>query len=254
MTARPEAAAYFGGRTALYDSRYDALNADGHALRARMAVVLRLLGSGPGEILDAGMGPGRLCGELAARGWTVSGIDASEEMVEAARERLPGRSSHLLRAEIESLPFAAESFDAVAATGVLEYADVPRALGELVRVLRPGGIAVVSYPNPGALYGIWKTQVFYRAVRALKRLGGRSDRWMPRGGRRIDPDRFAGLLGSQGLVPESVEHASYLALPSPLDVALPRLAARLGARLEGSGPRAARLLATQVVYAARKRG
>ena len=40
MTARPDAATYFGGRTALYDSRYEAQNADGHALRARLAVVL----------------------------------------------------------------------------------------------------------------------------------------------------------------------------------------------------------------------
>ncbi len=145
MTVRPDAATYFGGRTALYDSRYDALNADGHALRARMACVLRLLGDGPGEILDAGMGPGRLCGELAARGWTVNGIDASDEMVGVARERLPERSSHLQKAKIEALPFGPESFDAVTATGVLEYADVPRALAELVRVLRPGGVAVIHH-------------------------------------------------------------------------------------------------------------
>ena len=72
MSARPDAATYFGGRTTLYDSRYDAVNAEGHALRARLTAVLRCLGSGPGEVLDAGMGPGRLCGEFALRDWTVS--------------------------------------------------------------------------------------------------------------------------------------------------------------------------------------
>jgi ubiquinone/menaquinone biosynthesis C-methylase UbiE len=252
VTAPPEAASYFGRRTALYDSRYDALNADGHALRARLAAVVRLLGSGPGEALDAGMGPGRLCAELAARGWTVSGIDASEEMVEAARERLPDRAGRLLRADIEALPFDSESFDAVAATGVLEYADVPRALAELVRVLRPAGVLVVSYPNPSALYGIWKAQVYYRGIRGLKRLGRRPQHWLPRGGKTIPPQRFAGLLRSERLVVEEMAHTSYLALPTPLDAALPRLSARLGATLEGSGPRAAQLLATQVVYAARK--
>src|SRR5215218_8715189 len=148
MTSRPDAATYFGGRTTLYDSRYDAANAEGHALRARLAVVLQCLGSGPGDVLDAGMGPGRLCSELALRDWTVSGIDASEEMVAMARARLPARVPALVHAEIELLPFADESFDAVAATGVLEYADVSRSLAELARVLRPSGIAVVSYPNP----------------------------------------------------------------------------------------------------------
>lgn len=253
MTARPDAATYFSGRSKYYDSRYDALNADGHALRARLSVVLRVLGDGPGELLDAGMGPGRLCVELAARGWTVSGVDASDEMVAAARERLPESSERLFQAEIEALPFEGESFDAAVATGVLEYADVTRALGELVRVLRPGGLLVVSYPNPGALYGIWKTQVFYRAVRALKQLGRRPDGWMPRGGPTIAPARFMGMVRALGLQIEAVEHASYLALPTPLDMLFPSLAARLGARLEASGgPRVARALATQVVYAARK--
>ena len=252
MTARPGAATYFGGRTTLYDSRYDAANADGHSLRARLAVALRLLGGGPGTALDAGMGPGRLCAELAMLRWTVSGIDASAEMVEAARLRLPDAADRLLRAEIEQLPFEDESFDRVAATGVLEYADVPRALAELARVLRTNGVAVVSYPNPRALYGIWKSRVWYGLIRLLKRMLRRPQHWLPRGGSPITPERFVLALEEAGLQVEAVEHTSYLALPTPLDALLPRLTARLGRRLEGSGPRAARFLATQVVYAARK--
>jgi SAM-dependent methyltransferase len=254
VTPRPDAATYFGARSTLYDDRYDARSADGHALRARMEVVLRLIGDGPGVALDAGMGPGRLCGELAFRGWEVSGVDASAEMVEAARHRLPVGSERLRRAEIEALPFDAGSFDVVAATGVLEYADLPRALNELERVLRPGGLMVVSYPNPRALYGIWKTQVFYRAVRGVKRLGRRPDRWMPRGGQAISPSRFADLLRAHRMDVESIEYSSYLLLPTPLDSAFPRTVARLGERLEGAGPHIARLLATQVVYAASKAG
>lgn len=250
MTARPDAATYFGGRTAFYDSRYDARNADGHALRARMAVVLRQLGLGPGEVLDAGMGPGRLCGELAARGWTVSGIDASEEMVQAARERLPDRSANLLRAEIESLPFDSGSFDAVAATGVLEYADVPRALAELARVLRPGGSAVVSYPNPDAWYGIWKTRVFYPAVQVVKAALRRGSQ--PAGsGLRLRPAQFTRLLTDSGLEPSGVIPASFLAIPSPLDEWFPASSERVARRLEGR-PAARRRFATQIVFSARK--
>ena len=66
------------------------------------------------------------------------GVDASAEMVALARERLPDARDRLAQGSVEELPFEDASFDAVAATGVLEYADVPRALGELARVLRPG--------------------------------------------------------------------------------------------------------------------
>jgi SAM-dependent methyltransferase len=253
MTETPGAAAYFGGRTALYDSRYDAENAEGHALRARLAVTLRLLGSGTGNALDAGMGPGRLCAELDSLGWTVSGIDASAEMVEVARQRLPDAAVRLVRAEIEHLPFEDETFDRVAATGVLEYADVPKALAELARVLRPDGVAVVSYPNPRALYGIWKSRVWYGLIRLAKRLLRRPQHWLPRGGSTIPPERFTTRLEQVGLHVETVEHTSYLVLPTPLEALLPRVTARLGRRLEGRGGLAARLLATQVVYAARKR-
>ena len=250
MSARPDAATYFGGRTTLYDSRYDAVNAEGHALRARLTAVLRCLGSGPGEVLDAGMGPGRLCGELALRDWTVSGIDASGEMVEVARERLPDRAAALLQAEIEALPFDDESFDAVAATGVLEYADVPRALAELARVLRPGGIAVVSYPNPEAWYAIWKTRVFYPAVRAAK---GLLDRGKPPAGSglRLRPAQFTRLLRLYGLEPTEVIPASFLVVPSPLDELLPVASERVARMLEGRQS-TSRRFATQIVFAARK--
>src|SRR5581483_7561409 len=113
VTTSPDAAAFFGDWVALYDARYDERSADGHALRARMEVVLGLLGRGPGAVLDAGMGPGRLGAELAARGWTVSGVDAAEEMVEVARKRLAEAAERLVHAELESLPFPDASFDAV---------------------------------------------------------------------------------------------------------------------------------------------
>jgi ubiquinone/menaquinone biosynthesis C-methylase UbiE len=252
MKTSPDAATYFGGRATSYDALYDAEDADGYALHARMAVTLRLVGDGPGAILDAGMGPGRLCEQLAGRGWTVSGIDASEEMVVAARERLPAASGRLLSGEIEALPFPDGAFDAAVATGVLEYASAPAALRELARVVGDDGLVVVSYPNPHAIYGIWKTRVWYRLVRAERRLLGKPHAWLPRGGSPVAPGRFAELMATAGLSVERLEHTSYLLLPAPLDEAAPRLAAQLGRQLERRGVRLASVLATQVVYAARK--
>jgi len=244
--------AFFDERAGWYDGAYDRENADGYALRSRMQAVLRLLGDGPGAILDAGMGPGRLLGELQARSWTVSGIDAAGEMVAAARVRLPDAAERLLEAEISSLPFADESFDAVVATGVLEYSGVPHALAELARVLKPGGRAVVSYPNPEAYYAFWKVRVYYAAVRGLKRLARRPQPEMPRGAGVIPPRRFTPLLESVGLEPLEVVHTSFLVVPPPAEQLLPRLAVRLGHRLERRAQDRARRFSTQVVYAARK--
>jgi ubiquinone/menaquinone biosynthesis C-methylase UbiE len=247
-----DAAEFFDERAVPYDRAYDARGTNGHALRARMDAVLRLVGSGPGDLLDAGMGPGRLASALSARGWTVAGVDASQEMVAAAGRHLPEEASRFVVAKIEALPFPDASFDVVTATGVLEYANVPSALDELARVLRPGGRAVVSYPNPGAVYSFLNTHGFYPVVRAMKRLAGHPSRLHPRGSRPFVPARFRELLSAAGLEPQTTEHASFLVLPPPLDVFLPGAAQAIGRRLEGSGPRLGRRLATQAVYSARK--
>lgn len=99
----------------------------------------------PGErVLDVGCGPGLLAESAAAAVGTageVCGIDLSEPMVALARRRcahLPWVAFEV--ADAVALPGAAERFDAVTCTQVLEYvADVDRALEELRRVLRPGG-------------------------------------------------------------------------------------------------------------------
>jgi ubiquinone/menaquinone biosynthesis C-methylase UbiE len=249
----PEVGSFFDDRVEWYDARYDRRDADGHALRARMATVLQLLEpEPPGQVLDAGMGPGRLCAELERRRWTVSGVDVSEEMVATARRRLPGASERLLVARVEELPFDDATFDAVVATGALEYSDVGRALAELARVLRPAGAAVVTYPNPHAVYAITKTRVYYPAVRAVKRLLGRPGIELPRGAPIVPPGPFQQLLVAAGLEPGAVAYTSFLPVPAPLDLVLPRLAAALGERLEGSGRPLGALFATQVVFAARK--
>ena len=76
---------------------------------------------------------------------------------------------------------------------------------------------------------------------------------MPRGAGSIPPARFEVLLRAAGLEWEAREYASFLPSVTPLDLLLPRLTARAGARLEGSGQGYGRLLATQIVFVARKR-
>lgn len=239
-----------GDRAFRYDRYFDAPGGHGHVLRARMEKVLELLGHGPGEILDAGMGPGRLGVELDRRGWTFSGVDPSPEMVHMARQRLPHRREALLESPAEELPFPDESFDVAIATGVVEYTDLPRALAELRRVVRPGGRVVVSYPNPHAQYNVLKVGGYYPLVRLGKRLLSRPDPSRPTGHAPISPEDFEWRLARACLDPVGRHHVSFLGVPAPLDTLLPGLSGWVARRLERRHM-ASRLLATQIVYLCR---
>jgi SAM-dependent methyltransferase len=194
------------------------------------------------------MGPGRLLERLASAGWTVSGVDVSTRMVELARGRLPGSGERLLQAPVETLPYPDRAFDAVVATGVLEYVDDPdTALGEIGRVLRPGGRLVASIPNPGAVYVISK-RGYYAVVRLAKRLG--AGRRPPPGRQRlVGRERFERTLAAHGFAVEELARTSYAVVPSPLDLVARRPSARAAAWAEGR--RLGGLLATQLVFAAR---
>ena len=107
--------------------------------------VLRALDVKLGEhVLDIGSGPGLLVRELGssvgAKG-RVCGVDLSDAMLAIARERCADQAQvEFERADASQLPYPDESFDAVVSTQVFEYiADIPKALAELRRVLRPGG-------------------------------------------------------------------------------------------------------------------
>lgn len=101
------------------------------------------------RILDAGCGNGRNLVYPLRHGWAVSGVDASAEAVEAARELAAsyaaGTPADRFRVErLEALSFPDATFDAVICSAVLHFADGPphfeRMLDELWRVLAPGGL------------------------------------------------------------------------------------------------------------------
>ena len=194
------ASGFFDAEAARYDASYEADDWGGRFLRARMEAALDVLGEGPGEVLDAGMGSGRLVGELDARGWTATGVDSSARMVELARERLPELADRLLDGDLAALPFADGSFDAVVVTGAIEYVgDLERGLGEVARVLRLGGRAVVSFPNYRSLHALWRRFALYPAARLAKHVLP-LDRPAPmRPLHLITPGRFEQRVASAGL-------------------------------------------------------
>ena len=243
--------ALFDRDASWYDAAHDSHSVDGHALRARLETVIRRVGSGPGDLLDAGMGPGRLLERLASRDWTVSGVDLSERMIEHARRRLPQHANRLFQAPVEALPFADSTFDIVVATGVLEYVSDPTlAVGELVRVLRPAGRLIASLPNRRSLHVLSK-RAYYPLVRAAKRALA-TERPAPPRQNGLTPDALERLLRHNGLDAIAFERTSFAIVPTPLDLIASRTAARAADALE-RGHRFGRLLATQLVVEARRR-
>ena len=98
-------------------------------------------------VLEVGCGEGLMWRENADRipdGWRLTLTDLSEGMVEAARGVLGERAEYAV-ADVADLPFEDESFDGAIANHMLFHVeDRPRALSELRRVLRPGGLFVAT--------------------------------------------------------------------------------------------------------------
>lgn len=243
---------HFDAEAARWDAEYDQPTVRGHWWRSRQEAVLRLVGDPGGDLLELGLGPGRLAAALTAGGWTVSGVDASPRMVELARSRVPGAAARLSVGRAESLPYPDASFDAAVAIGVLEYADTAAALRELVRVLRPGGRAVLGLRNGRAPASLWHARVVLPAARALKRVVA-FGRPLPAPRRRAQsPAQGRRLLEAAGLAVERVEVVACAVLPDPIDALAPRTAYRAARRAERV-PALRRRLGTQQVLLARRR-
>ncbi|MDO8433176.1 MAG: class I SAM-dependent methyltransferase [Candidatus Binatus sp.] len=105
--------------------------------RVRGAIALAAAPGSSSLALDLSAGDGLSSGMLAERGWRVISTEY--------RTKKPGWVAANLDRD---LPFRDSRFDLVLMLEVIEHlADIPHALGEIGRVLRPGGTAIVTTPN-----------------------------------------------------------------------------------------------------------
>jgi ubiquinone biosynthesis O-methyltransferase len=132
--------------------------------RLERALILELAGNVAGlRVLDVGCGDGELALHLWERGARITGIDASVEMIEAARVRAKNHQAAIAFevAPAEQLPFASEQFDIVVAVTILCFVqNAAPVFREIARVLRPGGRLVI-----GEL-GRWSFWTAARRIRA----------------------------------------------------------------------------------------
>ena len=96
-----------------------------------------------GDVLDAGAGDGTVASMIAPIATSLTCVDRSERMADAAREQL-GKRARVLVADVEALPLPDESFDTVLLMHVLASVRHPdTALAECARVLRPAARLLV---------------------------------------------------------------------------------------------------------------
>jgi len=96
------------------------------------------------RLLDVASGPGHLAAAAVGRGAETTGCDLTPAMVALARKRHPGIVFD--EASAEALPYAGASFDAVTcAFGIGHFSEPEKVATEFLRVLKPGGMAALSW-------------------------------------------------------------------------------------------------------------
>ncbi len=157
----------------------------------------------PGDrVLDACCGTGDLAAAACRAGaGEVTGLDFSPRMLERARAKQ--QAVTWVEGDVLALPFADGDFDsATVGFGVRNVSDLPAALGELRRVLRPQGrVGILEITTPtGVLapfYRLWFDRVVPLLGKALR--GGAAYTYLPASVRRFPgPAELAGLLEQAG--------------------------------------------------------
>jgi SAM-dependent methyltransferase len=167
------------------------------------------------RVLDAGCAFGFGTARLA-RSREVVGLELSADYLAEARRRYPDLT--LVRGDVQALPFADGSFDAVVLLDVLEHLPDPAAaLREARRVVRPGGALVLSVPAAGPLAGLDSLNAYARLAHRSGWPGLAADEGGGPRHRHFRPEEIARQL--PGFVVEGLARTG-LGLGEPVNLAL----------------------------------
>jgi ubiquinone/menaquinone biosynthesis C-methylase UbiE len=213
---------------AAYADLYEGSGPPARYFHSRLHAVLDALSRCPGgELLDLGCGPGLLINRIAAErpgDFHFTACDQSPGMVAEAVRANRGLHLTAINARAEQLPMATGSFDAVVATGLLEYTNRPLALAEISRVVRPGGLVVLTMLNPLSPYRLFEWTFYWPLLRRLGKAEamfgipvGKRHGAAVTGIRSVPAFRLKQEMRSVGMRPYDMIHYDLNALLPPID-------------------------------------
>ncbi len=123
--------------------------------RKRLRIIRAMAGASDGlDLLEVGSGGGHILRQFP--GARLTAVDVSNVFLDLARKNLAGYDVRFIKGEIDKLSLPAASFDRIVCSEVLEHTVDPEAiLAAMARLLRPGGVAVITVPNDPAI-ARWK--------------------------------------------------------------------------------------------------
>jgi ubiquinone/menaquinone biosynthesis C-methylase UbiE len=199
-----------------------------HVRRQR---VLELLPESLGRVADVGCGPGVMVEAVLRRGGVFEGVDLSPEMVREAQRKFGHLDAVSFReGSIEALTLPDEGYDQALCMAVIEYLSTPRrAMSEIARILKPGGIAIVTVPKRWHI-----DQVMVAATAPMRALGrlfaqGTADS-LPR--LRLQPEELDLAAAEAGLIPDGGSQYQFTPIPYPVTRIAPNPCMRMNLPFE----------------------
>lgn len=161
-----------------YSREYFLTECNGHEefqqgrLPSRLQAALAIAGELKGKrILDVGCGRGEVVLYCLRQGAEACGVDYSADALVLARQGAGTEPGHYQRADARYLPFQNGTFDLALMLDIVEHlypAELARALADVHRVLKPGGVLIVhTMPN------LWYYRLGYPLFRMVQRLRGK---------------------------------------------------------------------------------